>query len=548
MNKCTGGEKLTADGCVKCEPGSYVPQWCNATGVMPPPSEDCVQWPKSRSGATSYWRTDCTRCQDNKIQWKYGSASCQSCPKQGVDCSIQNTVSVMPGYWLPDENVDIEVNTTTITNTMNTTNIANITNSTNISRRAYHGEYSCYKPWRCPMPDACGGGAIPGDASCKEGYTGPLCGLCSKNKYRGSSRCYDCPPPEKGANTLVLVLSTLVVSYSIFFCMSVRATRQLLEHLWLRLQCCAGKTAEDDSKQSDDPSVGKAVEISSKDDARAPLASYSHTGFAKRLGLNMGASTRWLSSCFKWMHNTYTSFAKHLEVCAVALKRWLSSSLQWVYNVWATVHVDWLTLNTMLKIAVSYIQVLSAFRRFTAVRFPQAFVKMLDALTGWLDVDISVLPWECPGSLSQNGWGYGDRLWLLFTLPLVIMAICCVISVILLMLAHTTCLGPAESRDEGLPRSKLPEARKNMRSEAQEEQEEQEKQCWDKVCDRCRHIWQPESTRVITWTMCLVYLLLLPMLSREFLNHFSCITSPRGDELIVCSDEVVELLRVYPAM
>ena len=73
------------------------------------------------------------------------------CPEEGVMCSEQAAVWVLPGYYRPPDPPS----------------------SGNVTEELA-------SPTRCPMgKEACLGDVTPGNASCAAGHTGPLCGVAS---------------------------------------------------------------------------------------------------------------------------------------------------------------------------------------------------------------------------------------------------------------------------------------------------------------------------------------------------------------------------------
>ena len=68
----------------------------------------------------------------------FRAAACEPCPPEGVDCSVSSAITLMPGFYRPDDD-----------------------DST---------------PYRCPLVDSCPGGLVSGNTSCKVGNTGALCG------------------------------------------------------------------------------------------------------------------------------------------------------------------------------------------------------------------------------------------------------------------------------------------------------------------------------------------------------------------------------------
>jgi len=113
------------------------------------------------------------------------TAVCQPCPSQATLC-YKDVIVLKPGHWRSD----------------------NL--STNIMTCPWHSE-------------SCRGGASGGDASCGEGYHGPLCAVCDEDRHfvASSRTCVPCDDTEsffdpfKLTVLALLVLSGILVHYGI---------------------------------------------------------------------------------------------------------------------------------------------------------------------------------------------------------------------------------------------------------------------------------------------------------------------------------------------
>lgn len=160
------GNITSADGCVPCPTGEYAPNarefsCTNDTNV----EYICKEWP-----------AQCERCPPGTLNWHRGGVleNCVPCPPAGIDCFLQGQVEVLPGFFRPDDESPVA--------------------------------------YRCPLGQGCLGGT---GSSCKDGYTGLLCGVCSeidgRPSYRTSaSRCEPCPDAWL-ANTLLAVVIVLLL-------------------------------------------------------------------------------------------------------------------------------------------------------------------------------------------------------------------------------------------------------------------------------------------------------------------------------------------------
>ena len=117
----------------------------------------------------------CAECIDGYLQWRPNQTSCVQCPPEGINCYNKSAIDVLPRYFRPedDDRFDASILVTAV---------------------------------RCPMADACIGGTVPGEASCAEGHSGPLCAACDGGHYRSSTGCRICPDSVTSSYTWAYVL------------------------------------------------------------------------------------------------------------------------------------------------------------------------------------------------------------------------------------------------------------------------------------------------------------------------------------------------------
>ena len=73
--------------------------------------------------------------------------------------------------------------------------------------------------YMCPMEDSCKGGL---NSECTNGYEGPLCAVCSSNRYKQLQTCKECP-----SKTYILVqFGIFAVTFTIIVVVSVLVTRR----------------------------------------------------------------------------------------------------------------------------------------------------------------------------------------------------------------------------------------------------------------------------------------------------------------------------------
>ena len=66
--------------------------------------------------------------------------------------------------------------------------------------------------WRCARDRACDG-VVAGNESCAAGHTGPLCGTCKPNHYRGRLQCEPCVDISgQGSNSHAVTQSIIILS------------------------------------------------------------------------------------------------------------------------------------------------------------------------------------------------------------------------------------------------------------------------------------------------------------------------------------------------
>ena len=63
-------------------------------------------------------------------------------------------------------------------------------------------------PYKCPVEDSCNGGL---DSPCKNGYEGPVCGVCSSGYYKQLQNCAQCPSKKWMAVQLFVVAVILLI-------------------------------------------------------------------------------------------------------------------------------------------------------------------------------------------------------------------------------------------------------------------------------------------------------------------------------------------------
>ena len=76
------------------------------------------------------------------------------------------------------------------------------------------------KPYKCPIEGSCKGGL---DSPCRNGYEGPLCGVCSSGYYRQLQICEPCPPKKWIVGQLSIIMAVVLI---IFACLAWNSRRK----------------------------------------------------------------------------------------------------------------------------------------------------------------------------------------------------------------------------------------------------------------------------------------------------------------------------------
>ena len=125
----------------------------------------------------------CTPCEPGTLQPRAGETRCVACPPEGVDCSLQDRIEVLPGWYR-----HIATSAATATEDAD----ADADDDDDVSAdaaTAANATAPLLTPVRCPRREGCLGGANESDGSCAEGHRGPLCGICREGYYHRERSC-----------------------------------------------------------------------------------------------------------------------------------------------------------------------------------------------------------------------------------------------------------------------------------------------------------------------------------------------------------------------
>ena len=416
MLKCGAGEEdCTANGkvthasgkCKACSKGKYAPA-------------------PEQKGGTCTWQSECKQCEPGKLNWRVQQAGCAPCPPQGVDCKIQDSVVILKGFYRPINN--------------------------DSSPDPYPPEPEIF---RCPLPSGCKGGSVSGSPSCANGYFGPLCGRCGKRKmcgqqpcadgvmdhqpsvanclvesthlnqtfnqtfnasfealcngtlsnahvsetwvqtYRTSDSCVTCP--ETGWTRLIFTVVILTLLLYEFFMSSIRATKHslvrmvahkictLLQRAACRVLFCRSCSSVKEGQQQERPQQ-QQQQLHSQEAATDPMMASSASGGACSFCRHIRDSLLLQASLFFRMSRGQMDFAMSL-----------------------------------VRIMVTYVQSVAMFNRMEEVQWPPFFRSFVSALMRLVDLDVSVMPWDCVGISFEEQilWGILTPIILSFVLWLI---------------------------------------------------------------------------------------------------------------------------------
>ena len=83
-----------------------------------------------------------------------------------------------------------------------------LASSPSLDRFSVQYPYPLPKPYRCPIEGSCVGGL---DSPCKNGYEGPLCGVCSSGYYKQLQICEKCPSKEWIGGQFSIIVAILLI-------------------------------------------------------------------------------------------------------------------------------------------------------------------------------------------------------------------------------------------------------------------------------------------------------------------------------------------------
>ena len=124
---------------------------------------------------------------------------CLPC-KDGLKCSNES-VNLTTGFWWKWNATRLELYQNF------TENLKNVS-FTPEANESLEYPYNIPQPYKCPIEEACEGGL---NSSCKTGYEGPLCAVCSDGHYKQLKKCRPCPTKGWMAGQLAIVVAIFVL-------------------------------------------------------------------------------------------------------------------------------------------------------------------------------------------------------------------------------------------------------------------------------------------------------------------------------------------------
>ncbi|XP_031558297.1 uncharacterized protein LOC116294778 [Actinia tenebrosa] len=202
------GERAYGNGCKMCDNGTFV-HVKTAPGKR---KDDCKSCPQGTQNKYFAGFRAC-QCQDGFYRLDRFE-KCYFCPDSGVMC-FNESMTLNPGYywqWISQSEKE---------NYINFTNELQIfDDSYNRELVTFHGSFP--KHYQCPRLESCLGGM---DASCAEGYTGPLCAVCDKGQYNLVSTCFKCPK----LGWLIFQISAISLVVVAVFFLVIKGKRQHIQ-------------------------------------------------------------------------------------------------------------------------------------------------------------------------------------------------------------------------------------------------------------------------------------------------------------------------------
>ena len=127
---------------------------------------------------------------------------CHKC-EHGLECK-DDYATLKPGYWWKWRNDSYKDRYTEfLTNLLASSPVLDAT--------SVQYPHPMPKPYKCPIEESCKGGL---DSPCRNGYEGPLCGVCSSGYHRQLQICEPCPSKKWIVGQLSIITAVVLIIFA----------------------------------------------------------------------------------------------------------------------------------------------------------------------------------------------------------------------------------------------------------------------------------------------------------------------------------------------
>ena len=124
------------------------------------------------------------------------------CQKCGNGLKCQNEFATLKsGYWWKWRNNTHKVKYQSFIDNL-------LSSSPALDKEKVQYSFPLPTPYKCPEEKSCKGGM---DSTCKHGYKGPLCSVCTKGHYKKLHQCLECPSKKLIAAQLFAIAAILLI-------------------------------------------------------------------------------------------------------------------------------------------------------------------------------------------------------------------------------------------------------------------------------------------------------------------------------------------------
>lgn len=198
--------------CKLCPPGQYVPPH-KAPGKR---AIDCLTCPKNTNTNERAGYRGCPCLPDYARTERFGD--CKKCTQEGIKCK-RDYQELKSGYWMTWESIMTHLNKSCKDLYRAFMHNLDIKNDTYDRSTVNFTNCTMPLPRKCPIKDSCKGGV---EATCKIGYTGVLCAVCSDGYMKQFTKCRKCP--SRG----VAIAQSIAYGLSfVFVCFLISATDKI---------------------------------------------------------------------------------------------------------------------------------------------------------------------------------------------------------------------------------------------------------------------------------------------------------------------------------